>query len=250
MTTVPQPEGMSPDAATPTRRLPHGFRVVAWTGIVLGHRRRVARIAADRDPLLVLEPCSLRDRGHARDRRGDPRRASLRGLRDRLRRDRIRRRLPRNAFERRQARVGRRLVGPVRGDAALRDPADLRCDRRHVLGALRRGEHRPRGHDADGRVLRHPRGGQDGLVDSRAADRGPLGRCGCPPLRILRDLAPRRPDSRRDGHQLPRARTDRVPLHRPLRARRHVVRRYPEHSRRPPDVPRRMSRSSVRSSRS
>ena len=36
MTTVPQPEGMSPDAATPTRRLPHGFRVVAWTGIVLG----------------------------------------------------------------------------------------------------------------------------------------------------------------------------------------------------------------------
>ena len=36
---------------------------------------------------------------------------------------------------------------------ALRDPARLRRDRRHVLRAQRRREHRPRGDDADGRLL-------------------------------------------------------------------------------------------------
>ena len=41
-------------------------------------------------------------------------------------------------------------------DAPLRDAAHLRRARRHVLRAQRRREHRPRGDDADGRVLRHP----------------------------------------------------------------------------------------------
>ena len=37
---------------------------------------------------------------------------------------------------------------PARGDAALRDPARLRRDGRHLLRALGRREHRPRGDDA------------------------------------------------------------------------------------------------------
>ena len=43
--------------------------------------------------------------------------------------------------------------GADRVDARLRDAARLRRDRRDVLRAQRRREHRPRGHDADGRVL-------------------------------------------------------------------------------------------------
>ena len=54
--------------------------------------------------------------------------------------------------------------GAHRGDAALRDPAHLRRGRRHVLRAQRRREHRPRGHDADGRVLRDPRRRQARLL--------------------------------------------------------------------------------------
>ena len=41
-----------------------------------------------------------------------------------------------------------------RADVRLHDAARLRRDRRHVLGAQRRREHRSRGDDADGRLLR------------------------------------------------------------------------------------------------
>ena len=41
-----------------------------------------------------------------------------------------------------------------RRDAPLRDPARVRRDGRDLLRALRRREHRPRGDDADGRLLR------------------------------------------------------------------------------------------------
>ena len=54
-------------------------------------------------------------------------------------------------------------------DAPLRDAARLRCDGRHLLRAQRRREHRPRGDDALGRVLRHPRRRQAQLVGARAA---------------------------------------------------------------------------------
>ena len=183
-----------------------------------------------------LEPRHLPDRDHARDRRLHPRRAPLRQLRDRVGRDRVRRRLSRDALQRRQARDRRRLVGPLRGDAALRDAAHLRRDRRHVLRALGRRQHRPRGDDADGRVLRRPRRRQDRLVDPRPPLRDPLGWRRGPPLRVLRDPPAHRPDSRRHGDQLPRPRPDRVPLHRHLRPARDLVQQHPGYPRRPPQL--------------
>ena len=53
-----------------------------------------------------------------------------------------------------------RVGGPDGLDAPLRDPADLRGGRRHVLRAQRRGEHRARGHAPHGLLLRDPGGGQ------------------------------------------------------------------------------------------
>ena len=70
-----------------------------------------------------------------------------------------------------QPRSGRRLVGALRRDAALRDAARLRRDRRDLLRAERRREHRPRGDDADGRLLRHLGRRQVELVGARAARR-------------------------------------------------------------------------------
>ena len=63
------------------------------------------------------------------------------------------------------------LVRALRGDAALRDAAHVRGDRRHVQRARRRREHRPRGDDAHGRVLRDPRCRQARLVAARAPRR-------------------------------------------------------------------------------
>ena len=63
--------------------------------------------------------------------------------------------------------LDRRLrVGADRRDAPLRDAARLRGHRRPVLRAQRRREHRPRGDDADGRVLRHLRRRQVRLAGS------------------------------------------------------------------------------------
>ena len=53
-----------------------------------------------------------------------------------------------------QPRARRRLVGAARRDAALRDAADVRGAGRRDLRARRRRQHRPRGDDADRRVLR------------------------------------------------------------------------------------------------
>ena len=58
---------------------------------------------------------------------------------------------------------------------ALRDAAHVRGDRRHVQRAQRRREHRPRGDDADGRVLRDPRCGQARLLAARAPRRAGRG---------------------------------------------------------------------------
>ena len=131
-----------------TTRLPHGLRVVAWTRHHARPRRLLDRACPDRGAILGVEPRRLPHRGHARNRRADPRRASIRRVRDRIRRPRIRRRVPRDALRRRQARVRRRLVGAVRSDAAVRDAPHLRGDRRHVLERSGRREHRARGDDA------------------------------------------------------------------------------------------------------
>ena len=67
------------------------------------------------------------------------------------------------------------MVGADRLDAALRDAAAVRRARRHRVRAQRGHQHRPRGHDADGRVLRHLRVGPARLVGRRhrrRADRG------------------------------------------------------------------------------
>ena len=66
----------------------------------------------------------------------------------------VARRLRRGQLGRRQPRARRRLVGAARGDAALRDAADVRRARRRDVRARGRRQHRPRGHDADRRVLR------------------------------------------------------------------------------------------------
>ena len=58
----------------------------------------------------------------------------------------------RHPLERREPERGlRRVAGGA--DVRVRDAARVRRDRRDVLGAQRRREHRPRGNDADGRVL-------------------------------------------------------------------------------------------------
>ena len=62
-------------------------------------------------------------------------------------------------------------------------------------------------------------------------------RDGAPP-RVLLDPPPRGPDRRRHGDQLPRARPDRLPVHRHLRAGGDAD-RHPEHPERPARVPRR-----------
>ena len=65
------------------------------------------------------------------------------------------------------------VVGRARRlDARLGDAADVRRDRRHVLRAQRRREHRPRGDDALRRVLRRARRRQVQLVgDGRPRSR-------------------------------------------------------------------------------
>ncbi len=70
-----------------------------------------------------------------------------------------------------QPRGGRRLGRAAGLDAALRDAADVRRARRAVLRALRRHQHRARGHDADRRVLRRLGRGHHRLVAAGDRDR-------------------------------------------------------------------------------
>ena len=106
----------------------------------------------------------------------------------------------------------------------LRDPADLRRDRRHVHRAQRRREHRARGDDADGRVLRDLGRGRERLVGVGLLIAMASGAAARAHPRVLLDPPARRPDRQRDGDQLPRARHHRLPLHRHLRHGGHAER--------------------------
>ena len=85
---------------------------------------------------------------------------------------------------------------PDRVDVRLLDAARLRRHRRHVLGAQRRREHRPRGDDADGRVLRRLRRRQGRELGRRAPRRDARRRAAGARARLLRDPPARRPDRR------------------------------------------------------
>ena len=98
-------------------------------------------------------------------------------------------------------------------------PLIFAAHRRAVHRALGRRQHRARGDDADGRVLRHPRRRQARTVVAGAARADRRGRPDGARARVLLDPPARRPDRRRDGDQLPRARSDRLPVHRHLRQR-------------------------------
>ena len=134
------------------------------------------------------------------------------GLRCRRRRaPRHRARPPCDALERRQPQ--RRLQRlAARADVRVRDAARVRGDRRDVLRAQRRREHRPRRDDADGRVL-----GRLGRRQGRQLDRGHARRHGSwwragSRLRVLRDPPPGGPDRRRHRRELPRTRHHRLLL--------------------------------------
>ena len=74
-------------------------------------------------------------------------------------------------------------------------------------------EHRPRGDDADGRVLRHLGRRLVGLVGRRAASGDARRRAARARPRLLRDQPARRPDRVRHGDQLPRARDHGLRVH-------------------------------------
>ena len=187
-------------------RLPRGARAVAWTGVVLGMLAFFVALPpiAARSPvwpilfglLGIAAGIWAVTRGVGRLAWG----AIALGV------DRDRPRLPGDALRRGEARQRRRVVGALRGDAPLRDAAHVRGDRRHVQRARRRREHRPRGDDADGRVLRDPRRGQARLVAARAPRRARRGRADGADPRVRLDPSARGPDRERHGDQLPRAR--------------------------------------------
>ena len=173
--------------------------------------RGVHRDPADPDANTDLARRHRHLRRDVRHRHRQPGQAAA-GLRRRRRRaPRDRARPARHAVERREPQ--RRLQRlAARADVRLRDAARLRRDRRDVLRAKRRREHRPRGDDADGRVL-----GRLGRRQGRQLDRGHARRHGSwwragARLRVLRDPPPRRPDRRRHRRELPRARHHRVLL--------------------------------------
>ena len=106
----------------------------------------------------------------------------------------------------------------------------------HHLRAQRRGERRPRGHDAHGRVLRDLRRRPARLVVPRPAGRHGGRRRAGPRSRLLLDSAARRPDRQRHRAELPGPRSHGLRLPRPLRrsghARQHPARARHQHPRR------------------
>ena len=187
------------------------------------HPRLLGRAAAAVDQAPGRAGPDRRRRDRARYRSAQPRRPPARLGSGGDRRPRDRARLPRDALERRPPRPGRRLVGALCCDAPVRDPAGVRSDGRHLLGAKRRREHRPGGDDALGRLLRHPRGRQAELVAARASLRRPGGRGLRAGSRLLCDPSARRPDRVRIRDQLPRARDHGLPVHRHLRRGGHAA---------------------------
>ena len=241
-----------PEAATAAACRGGPRRMIGWVSARRPSNDRVPRVDRHRlraDRILGRAPAAqgangmdpARDRpvrDHLRRRRADPRpRPPARLVRDRDQRSRHRPRSPRHPLERGPPRPGDRLVGADGGDAPPRDAARLRRDGRHLLRAQRRREHRPRGDDALGRLLRDPRRGQVQLVAARPPLRGALRRCVRADPRLLRDPPPRRPDRRRHRDQLPGARDHRLPLHRHLRRRRDAA-GHPRHPQRAPVLPR------------
>ena len=105
-------------------------------------------------------------------------------------------------------------------DARLGDTADLRGDRRHVLRAERRREHRPRGNDARRRVLWRARRGQVQLMGAGARLRGSRRRRLRARARGHGNPLTRRSDRQRHCDQLPRTRCHRLLLHPDLRRER------------------------------
>ena len=108
-------------------------------------------------------------RAHDRHRLVDPRRAADRRLRDRCRRARVRRsaisRPARASSTSKRSSSGARCS---RRRSATRRRSSSPAHRRPLLRALRRREHRSRGDDAHGRVLRRLGRRRDGHVDARA----------------------------------------------------------------------------------
>ena len=226
---------MTLDARLPRRparaRTAASRHVVAWVGVVLGLLGAwvalppISARSSGVDLVLCLVAIAL-GIGVV-----DPRRAAARRLRDRRGRARVRARATSPRFERRQARGRLRLVGALRRDAALRDAAHLRRGRRDVLRAHRRREHRPRGDDADGRVLRHPRRGQARLVVARPprrrSSRAGRWRCSTPCSRSTsaptRSSAARRSTSSRSASRATCSSTSTA-----RRARRPTSRRIPQ----------------------
>ena len=134
----------------------------------------------------------------ARDLDGHPRPPPARLGRSGGRHARDRPRHPRHPLEHLEPRLHVRR--DARGaDARLRDAARLRGDRRHLLRAERRREHRPRGDDADGRLLGRLRRRQGRQLGRRAPRRHGCRRPAGARLRLLRDPSASRPDRGRDG---------------------------------------------------
>ena len=151
-------------------------------------------------------------------------RGGRRGHRGRYRCDQVRCRQPR---------ARGRLVGAVRGDAALRDAAAVRRARRPAVRAQRRHQHRPRGHDADGRLLGRLGGRGHRLLAARPAHRHGVGRAAGAHPRAVLDLAARGPDRVRLLDEPARSRHHRVLLREHLRRHRDA-RQHPAHARRAP----------------
>ena len=185
------------------------------------------------------------DRRHARHRRAHPRRATVRRLRDRVRRARLRARLLGHALEPRQARDRRRLVGAVRRHAPLRDAAHLRGARRACSASAPASSNI----GLEGMMLM---GAFFGILGADKLDSWWLGLIvailagGLMALlhAVLVDSPARGPDRRRHRDQLPRPRPHRLPVHRHLRRGGHAD-RHPGHPAGQPRLPGRHSRPGV-----
>ena len=145
---------------------------VAWVGIVLGVARRVRRAAADLRPLLGAEPVPRPARA-ARAASASSSAASGASGGSRWPPGSSASALGYLATRSGVGKLETVVVWSALFAAMLRfaTPLDLRRARRDVLGALRRREHRARGDDVDGRLLRDHGRRQARLVVARSPRR-------------------------------------------------------------------------------